>query len=149
MAATTFFKANDWIRTLIEDANLDTDVFRIALSNTAPTSESNNPLLSGNGVIANVTQISYANYSDTLPTDRRLNNTGAVSSGGIYTFTADNFTITANGGTIADFRYLYIYNDTLTGDPIVGVWDYGEAISLAINDSLVVSVAATGIFSVS
>jgi len=144
----TYTKIPDWTERLIESANLDTDNFSIALSNTAPASESSNPLLDGNGILANVTQIAYTNYSDTLAVDRRLEGTAGTSTGGVYKFDADSFTITASGGAIADWRYLYVFDDTLTDDPLVAVWDYGSTLDLADGDSAAININAAGVFTV-
>ena len=142
----TYTKIQDWVESLVEGANLGSDTFAIALSNTAPASESSNPTLSGNGVIANVTQISYTNYTDDLTADRVLESVTSTESSGTLTFDAGNFTITASGGAIADFRYIYIYDDTLASDPLVAVWDNGAAISLASGDSASINFNASGIF---
>ena len=136
----TFTKINDWVEYMAEGANLGSDTFAIALSNTAPAAETSNPTASGNGVLANVTQISYTNYTDDLTADRVLESVTSTESGGTLTFDAGNFTITASGGAIADFRYIYLYDDTLAGDPLVCVWDHGAAISLASGDSASINV---------
>ena len=144
----TYAKINDWVNLLIESANPDTDNFSIALSNTAPASEGSNPTVSGNGILANVTQISYTNYSDTLAVDRRLEGTAGTSTGGVYKFDADDFTITASGGAIAGWRYLYVFDDTLTDDPLVAVWDYGSTLDIADGDSVAININAAGLFTV-
>jgi len=144
----TYTKIPDWTERLIESANLDTDNFSIALSNTAPASESSNPTADGNGILANVTQIAYTNYSDTLAVDRRLEGTAGTSTGGVYKFDADNFTITASGGAIAGWRYLYVFDDTLTDDPLVAVWDYGSTLGIADGDSAAININAAGVFTV-
>lgn len=130
--------------------NLATDTISIALSNTAPSAEASNPTSSGNGVLANVTQISYANYTDDLAVDRVLEGITSNESGGVYTFDAADFVITASGGALADFRYVYIYNDTPTSpaDPLIAVIDNEAAISLADGESVTVAWDANGIFTV-
>lgn len=144
----TFTKIQDWVEYMAEGANLGSDTFAIALSNTAPGAESSNPTLSGNGLLANVTQISYTNYTDDLATDRRLESVTSTETGGTLTFDAGDFTITASGGALATFRYIYIYDDTLAGDPLVAVWDNGSGITLANGDSAAISFNASGIFTV-
>lgn len=124
--------------------NLSTGSLRIALSNTAPAAEASNPTTAGNGVLANVTQISYTNYSDDLTVDRTLDGVAWVLATATATLDANDFTITASGGAIATFRYVYLYNDTPTSpaDPLIGLWDAGSAIDLASGESLTIDFGA-------
>jgi hypothetical protein len=150
MTAATFTKANDWIKNALNGTvDIDADSFKVALSNTAPASEASNPLSDGNGVVANVTQISYTNYTDDLTVDRVLQGITSTQTGGVYMLDSTvNFTITATGGALAAFRYAYIFDDTSTSpaDPIIGVWDYGSALTLADGDSAVLTFNVNGIF---
>lgn len=149
MTSATFTKINDWINNAIENVDLDNDTFMIALSNTAPSAESSDPTADGNGKLTNVTQIAYTNYSDNLTTDRTLEGTSGSSSGGTYTFDSTvDFTITASSGDLPEFRYIYIYDDTIAGKPLVGVWDYGQGLTLFENDSLEITFNSNGIFTV-
>jgi len=143
------------IRDFIENAmngpiDMNSDTFAIALSNTAPASESSNPTLDNNGVLANVTQISYTNYADDLTVDRRLQSVTSEATGGTYTFDAADFTITATGGALATFRYIYIFDDTPTSpaDPLVLCIDNESAITLASGESVTVSFNASGILTI-
>ncbi len=130
--------------------NLSTGSIRIALSNTAPGSEASNPTLDGNGVLANVTQISYTNYTDTLTVDRVLQSVTSGASGGTYVFDAADFTITASGGTLATWRYMYIFNDTPTSpaDPLILCIDNESPVSLASGQSITVSFNASGVVTI-
>lgn len=130
--------------------NLASDTIMVALSNTAPSSEASNPTATGNGVLANVTQISYTNYSDDLTVDRTLESVTSDESGGTWTFDAADFVITASGGTLATFRYIYVYNDTPTSpaDPLIGVWDHGSAISLSSGQTATISFNASGLVTI-
>lgn len=147
MATATFTKINDWMDYKHEAANLSSDTFKFALTNTAPASETSNPTADGNGVIANITQIAYTNYTDDLTVDRTLEGISSSQTSGTYTFDSTvNFTITASGGSIADWRYMYIFDDTVAGDPLVGVWDFGATQSMSDGDSRSITFNASGIF---
>ena len=143
-------KIADWIENAMTVANLSSDSFKIALSNTAPASEASNPTATGNGVLANVTQIAYTNYSDNLTVDRTLESVTFAESGGTTKFDAGDFIITASGGALATFRYIYVYDDTPTSpaDPLVAVWDHGSGITLADTQTATVTFHANGMFTV-
>lgn len=147
----TGIKIADFAEAIAEKVhNLASDSIRIALSNTAPAAEASNPTATGNGVLANVTQISYTNYSDDLTVDRVLESVTSDESGGTWTLDAGNFVITASGGTLASFRYIYIYNDTPTSpaDPLIAVFDHGSAISLADTQTATITVNASGLVTI-
>lgn len=146
MPVTT--KVRDFVEDLAEKVhNLGSDSLAIALSNTAPGSESSNPTLSGNGVLANVTQISYTNYSDDMTVDRRLQSVTSTESSGTYTLDAADITITASGGALPTFRYIYLYNDTPTSpaDPLILVIDNEAGITLASGESVTLQFNGSGI----
>ncbi len=128
----SFVKINDFVANAVENMDLESDQLVIALSNTAPSSESSNPTADGNGILGNVTQISYSNISGSNP--RNLTTTSSGQTGGVYKLILADLTLTASGGSVAAFRYIYIYNDTVTSpaDPLIGYFDYGS--SLTIND---------------
>lgn len=151
MATWTFTPINDWLDNMANVADMNGDTFKIALTNTAPGSETSDPTADGNGVVANITEIAYTNYTDSLTVDRTLESVTSTQIGGIYTFDCADFTITALGGPIPTFRYLYIFDDTPTSpaDPLVGVWDAGAAVDLNDGDTLNVNINASGIFTIS
>ena len=59
----SFVKVNDFVVNAVHNMDLESDQIAVALSNTAPGSESSNPTADGNGIIGNVTEISYSNVS--------------------------------------------------------------------------------------
>ena len=126
----TFNKLNGFVEHLAEGVhNLGTGALTIALSNTAPGSESTPPTGSTAAcILANVTQISYTNCSS-----RVLTTATSAQTAGTYALTVNDLTLTASGGTVGPFRYVYMYNDTPTSpaDPLIGYWDYGSSITLA------------------
>ena len=147
-------KINDFVLNLAEVIDIDGDAWKLAFSNTAPGSESSNPTADGNGVLANVTQINYANYSDDLTADRILTSGNLTHTQTSGTFTFDynaDIVITASGGALATWRYFYIWDDTPTSpaDPLLGVWDHGSGITLADGDTATIAFNASGIFTMS
>lgn len=147
-----FIKVPDLLEALLEgEINLATNTIRIALSNTAPASETLNPTTSGNGILANVTQISYTNYSDDLAVDRVLEGVTSNEASGTYTFDANNVVITASGGALATFQYIYLYSDTATtpDDPLICIINNEAAITLASGESVTIAWNASGIFTIS
>lgn len=149
MATTS--KIRDFIENAVNGViDLNNDTIMIALSNTAPGSETSNPTLDGNGVLANVTQISYTNYTDDLTVDRTLQSVTSAATGGTYTLDAADFTITASGGALATFQYIYIYSDTPTApaDPLILLIDNGTPIALASGESVTIAFNASGILTI-
>ena len=138
----SFNKINDFVENDVEGMNLGTDTLTIALSNTAPASESSNPTADSNGILANVTQISYTNLSS-----RNLANVTSAQASGTYKLSADDLTLTASGGSVGPFQYIYIYNDTVSSpaDPLIGYYDYGSALTLNDGDSFTIDIGTNGI----
>ena len=131
----SFVKINDFVANAVENMDLESDQLVIALSNTAPSSESSNPTADGNGILGNVTQISYSNLSS-----RNLTTSSSGQSGGVYKLVIADLTLTASGGSVAAFRYVYIYNDTVTSpaDPLIGYYDYGSSLTLNDGDTFTI-----------
>ena len=134
----TFTKINDFVEDVAEKVhNLASDDLTVALSVTAPGAEGSNPTEDGNGVLANVTEIAYTNLSARVITTA----SSAVSSG-TYKLTLTDLTLTASGGAVAAFRYIYIYNDTATNDELICYYDYGSDLTLADGESLTLDFSA-------
>lgn len=115
--------------------NLDTDVIKVALSNTAPN-------LATHNVLADVTEISAGNGYTAGGTDTQ---NATSRSGAVTSVTGVDITWTASGGTIGPFRYAILYNDTPTSpaDPLIGYWDYGSAVTLQIGEQFIVDFGAS------
>jgi hypothetical protein len=137
----SFLKANDWVEVESEVADLDADQFMVALSNTAPASETNNPLSDGNGVLANVTQISYTNLSS-----RNLTRIASLQTSGIYKLDFSDLVLTASGGSVGPFRYIYVVDDTPTSpaDPVVGCYDLTNPTTITDGSSRTLQFHANG-----
>jgi hypothetical protein len=136
----TFVKLNGFVEHLAEKVhNLGSDQLTVALSNTAPGSESIPPTGSTAAcILANVTQISYTNCST-----RNIATTSSLQTSGTYKLTLTDLTLTASGGSVGPFRYVYIYNDTSTSDNLICYFDYGSSITLADTETLLIDFDAT------
>lgn len=112
----------------------------VALSNTAPGSESTPPTGAASAcVLANVTQISYANLSS-----RNITTSSSGQTSGTYKLVLADLTLTATGA-VGPFRYVYLYNDTPTSpaDPLIGYYDYGSSITMASGDTFTIDFDGT------
>ena len=127
----TFNKFNAWAETMVEGANLASDQFAVALTNTVP--------LATNSVIADITQISYTNLSS-----RNVTTTSSSQTGGVETLVLQDLTMTASG-SVGPFRYVVLFDDTLAGDPLVGWWDYGSSITMANGETFMVDFTGAAI----
>lgn len=121
-----FSKVNAWAENMVEVANLATDVFKVALTNTAPTA-------AGTSVLADVTEIAYTNLSS-----RTLTTTASTQTGGVFSLSFSDLVLTSSGGSTGPFRYVVIFDDTPTSpaDPVVCYLDYGSALTLNDTETL-------------
>lgn len=131
----SFVKLNGFVEHLCEKVhNLGSDQLALALTNTAPGSESTPPTgATGTNVLANLTQVSYTNLSS-----RNLTTSASAQSAGTYKLTVNDLVLTSSGGTTGPLRYVYVYNDTPTSpaDPLIGYYDYASSITLADGETL-------------
>lgn len=139
----TFTKVNDFVEHVNEGVhgNLATATLTLALTNTAPASETSDPTADGNGILANLTQIAYTNLSS-----RVLTVSASSQTGGTYSLVLNDITLSASGGAVAAFRYIYVYNDDATSpaDALIGMYDYGSALTLNDGESLTIDFGADG-----
>lgn len=135
----TFNKLNGFVEHLAEKVhNLGSDQITVALSNTAPGSESSPPTAStANCVLANVTQITYTNLSS-----RAVTTSSSAQSGGTYSLVLTDLVLTASGGSVGPFRYVYLYNDTAASDNLIGYYDYGSSVTLADGETFTIDFGA-------
>ena len=143
----SFNKVNDFVVNAVHNMDLESDQIVVALSNTAPSSEASNPTADGNGVIGNVTEIAYTNCSS-----RNVTTTSSSQASGTYKLVLTDLTLTASGGSVGPFRYIYLYNDTVTSpaDPIIGYYDYASSLTLNDGDSFTIDFSpSTGVLQLS
>jgi hypothetical protein len=129
----TFNKFQAWSENMVEVANLATDSFVVALTNTLPVNT--------NSVLTDITQIAYTNLSS-----RVLTTASSSQAAGAYSLTLNDLTLTASGA-VATFRYVVIYDDTPTSpaDPLVGWYDYGSSITMANGETLLIDFTGAAI----
>jgi hypothetical protein len=127
----TYNKFQAWAETMVEGANLNSNQFVIALTNTAPVAT--------NSVLADITQISYTNLSS-----RNVSTTSSSQTGGTYTLVLADLVLTASGA-VGPFRYVVLYDDTGGSDPLVGWWDYGSSITMANAETFTVDFTGAAI----
>ena len=140
----TYNKIADWVDNMSENVDAASDQFAVALSNTAPGAEGTPPTGDGDGVLANVTEVSYTNCSS-----RNLTTASSSQTGGTYTLDFNNLTLTASGGAVGPFEY--VYDDTVAApaDPLVCYFQYpGGAITLADGETLDINVNAGGLYTI-
>jgi hypothetical protein len=143
----TFNLINDWLENMVENADLESDQFVVALSNTAPGSESTNPTGDGDGILANVTEITYTNLSS-----RNITTSSSGQTSGTYELILTDLTLTASGGSVGPLQYVYVYDDTVgtPADPLVCYYDYGSSITLGDGETLDIDFDdANGLFQLS
>src|SRR4051812_41757081 len=109
----SYNKHQNWVEDMQESANVGSDTFKLAL-----TAAANAPVAT-NAILANLTEISYTNLSA-----RTLTTSTSAQSGGTYTFLVADLVLTASGGSVATFRYVDLYDDTVASPvkPLVAWW---------------------------
>lgn len=118
----TFNKFNAFVEDLANGVHdLSADQLRVALTNTEPTA--------GNGVLADITEIDYTNLSS-----RDITTTSSTQSGGTYSLVLEDLELTASG-SVPEFRYAVIYNDTAASDNLIGWYDRGSGIVMENGDT--------------
>lgn len=121
----SFNKFSSFVEAVAEKAhNLGSDQLVVALTNTAPIAADVN--------LAAIVEISYTNLSS-----RNITTTTSAQTGGTYKLTLTDLVLTASG-SVGPFRYAVVYNDTSTGDLLIGWYDYGSAITLLTGETLTV-----------
>ncbi|MFD0738243.1 hypothetical protein ACFQZQ_02930 [Lysobacter koreensis] len=115
---------------MVESANMASDQFVVALTNTAPSAT--------NSILADITPISYTNLSS-----RNLTTASSSQTAGTYSLSLSDLVLTASGA-VATFRYVVIYDDTPTSpaDPLVCWYDYGSAVTMASGETFTIDFGA-------
>lgn len=103
--------------------------FKIMLTNTAPALT--------NTAKANITEITAGNGYTAGGNTVTVTKSNAS---GVETLFCTDSVFTASGGSIATLRYAVLYNDTQTvpAKPLIGYWDYGSSVSVAVGQTFTV-----------
>ncbi len=101
--------------------NLGSDSLMVALTDTIP--------VSSNTQLSNITEIAYTNLSS-----RAITTTSSTQSSGTYKLILNDLVLTATG-TVAQFRYVAIYNNTATNKELIGWFDYGVEVNMISGDT--------------
>jgi hypothetical protein len=130
----TFNKFQPFAEAIAEKVhNLGSDSLVWALTNSAPSA--------ANGVLADITQITYTNLSS-----RAATVTSSAQSSGTYKLVLADLVLTASGGSVGPFRYAVLFNDTAASDNLIGWYDYGSSITLADGETFTIDAdPATGV----
>lgn len=130
----TFNKFQAFVENLAEKGmNLGADTLKVALTNTAPVAT--------NSLLADLTQISAGSGYTSGGTQATISS--SAQSSGTYKLVLADVTFLASGGSIGPFRYAVLYDDTSTGDMLIGWWDYGASVTLADGEAFTVDFDPT------
>lgn len=119
--------------------DLNADTLRVYLSNTTPDAALDL-------VKADLAEIAGGNGYTAGGADTQ---NATSRSGGTTSITGVDVVWTASVGSIGPFRYVPLYNDTpiTPADPLIGWWDYGSALTLAVGESFTVDFG-TSLFTI-
>lgn len=111
-----------------------TDVYKVYLTNTAPSASNtvyNTPadLSTANGYTAGGASVGTI--------------TGTQSSGTFKFVGGTDPTWTASGGSIGPFQYAVLYNSSNASKPLIGWWDYGAALTVTNGNVFTVDIDQT------
>lgn len=128
----TFNKFNQFVEDLAKGVHNFTSDATCSVT-VALTAAANAPVAT-NSVLADLTEVSYANLSS-----RVITGVTAEQTSGTVTFTANDLVLTASGA-VATFRYVVLYNDdpTSPADPLIGWYDYGSDVTLANGETFTI-----------
>jgi hypothetical protein len=131
---STLNKFNAFVEDLAEKVhNLQSDTLKVMLTNVAPVAT--------NAVKTDITDIAAGNGYTAGGTQATL--VSSAQTSGTYKLVLNNVTFTASGGSIANFRYAVLYNDTAASKQLIGWIDYGATVTVTNGNSFQVQFDAT------
>lgn len=126
----TFTKFNSFVEAVAEKVhNLGSDTLIVALTDTIPSAS--------NTQLSNITEISYTNLSS-----RTLTTASSSQTSGTYKLVINDLVLTATG-TVAQFRYIVIYNNTATNKELICSYDYGAEVNMLNGDTFTLDFDGT------
>jgi hypothetical protein len=137
-----FVKYNNFIDEISKGGhNLQTAVYKCALTNTAPTAASD--------TVWNTTVAPAPGAVNGYPAGgNTLTTTSATTTAGTFKLVLVDTVFTATSGGIGPFRYVILYNSSAT-NKLVGYYDYASSISLAETETFTVDFdGALGVFTI-
>ncbi len=137
-----FNKFNCFVEDVAEKKHdLGADTLKVFLSNTAPNAATHTAYDGTTGTTGPAEIAAGNGY--TAGGNSAATSSSAQTTGTYKLVRADPATWTAAGGSIGPFRYAAMYNDTSVGKQLIGWWDYGSSITLAIGETFTVDLDAT------
>ncbi len=128
----TFVKIDSFVENLAEKKiDLSGAALTIALTNTAHTAAWDE--------LADLTQVAY-----TYCSSRVLTVSSSAQVSGTYKLILADLVLTASGGAVGPFQYVYIYDDGSTGDKLIGYYNYGAAVTLADGETITINFDDSG-----
>lgn len=123
MPTVAYTKCTAAIEPLLENINVGSDSWKIALTNASAVAKTSfvagtDDLATGNGYTAGGNACTVAS---------------AAQTSGTYTFTLNNPAVWTASGAVGPFQYAVLW-DVTTGTP-VGQWDYGSPVTLQSGDT--------------
>lgn len=113
--------------------NLTTDDLRVMLTDVAPVAT--------NTVKANLTEIAAGNGYAVGGNAATFTSWTQVA--GLWKLVLVPVLFTASAGSIAQFRYASLFNNTPAGKPLIGWWDYGAEVNITNGNSFTVQIDTT------
>ncbi len=131
----TYNKFNAFVEHLMNKA---LDLFGDPIGDTLKIMLVNSPApVATNSLKADLTEITaengYAAGGTAVPDAKATRTTGTV------TLTGDSVVFTATPGTIGPFRYIVLYDDTATNDPLIAWWDYTTNVTLQADETFTIN----------
>lgn len=123
MPTATYTKCTAAIEPLLEQINVGSDTWKVALTNASAVAKTS--FVAGTDDLATANGYTAGGNSCSITT--------AAQSAGTYTFTLGNPAVWTASGAVGPFQYAVLW-DTTTGIP-VAQWDYGAPVTMASGDT--------------